>query len=113
MIVLVLCENEEFKDGHEHIHTIHHHHVQKYEVIKKVEVPVIKEIKVPFNVYVPIKYPYTYTVKPYIVNVPIEYYNTQSDEHGHVNTVPPHEHEDHSEHQDETHDTADHLEDFN
>lgn len=35
------------------IHTIHHHHTEKFPVYKKVEVPVIKEIKVPYPVHVP------------------------------------------------------------
>ncbi|CAG9799290.1 unnamed protein product [Chironomus riparius] len=113
LFVLVLCKTEELKNESEHIHTIHHHHVQKYEVIKKVEVPIIKEVKVPYYVYVPIKYPYTYTVKPFIVKVPIEYYNTQSDEHGHVKVIPPHEdHEEHSEHHDHTNEDANHQENF-
>jgi hypothetical protein len=37
------------------IHTVHHHHVQKFPVYKKIEVPVIKEIKVPFPVHFPVK----------------------------------------------------------
>lgn len=39
------------------IHTVHHHHTEKFPVIKKIEVPVIKEIKVPYPVHVPIKVP--------------------------------------------------------
>jgi hypothetical protein len=30
------------------IHTVHHHHTEKFPVYKKVEVPVVKEIKVPY-----------------------------------------------------------------
>lgn len=40
-----------------HVHTVHHHHIQKYPVYKKIEVPVIKEVKVPFPVHVPVKVP--------------------------------------------------------
>lgn len=40
-----------------HVHTIHHHHVEKYPVYKKIEVPVIKEIKVPYPVHYPVKVP--------------------------------------------------------
>lgn len=65
-------------------------------MIKKIEVPVIKEIKVPYYVYVPFKQPYPYHVKPYIVKVPINYYHTKTEEHGHVNVIPAHE--DHHEH---------------
>lgn len=109
MCVLTSCETEEFKNEPEHIHTVHHYHVKKFDVIKKIEVPVIKEIKVPYYVYVPIKYPYTYTVKPYVVNVPIEYYDTHTDEHGPVNVITPHEEdkEDHSEHNDQINDDGD------
>lgn len=39
------------------IHTIHHHHTEKFPVYKKIEVPVIKEVKVPYPVHVPIKVP--------------------------------------------------------
>lgn len=28
-----------------HVHTVHHHHVEKYPVYKKIEVPVVKEVK--------------------------------------------------------------------
>jgi hypothetical protein len=28
------------------IHTVHHHHTEKFPVYKKVEVPVVKEVKV-------------------------------------------------------------------
>lgn len=28
-----------------HVHTVHHHHVKKYPVYKKIEVPVYKEVK--------------------------------------------------------------------
>jgi hypothetical protein len=34
---------------------VHHHHVEKYPVYKKIEVPVVKEVKVPFTVHVPVK----------------------------------------------------------
>lgn len=57
----------------QHIHTVHHHHIQKYTVIKKVPYEVIKEIKVPYKVYVFEKVPYKYYVKPLIVKVPIDY----------------------------------------
>lgn len=67
-----------------HVHTVHHHHIKKYPVYKKIEVPVYKEVKgekivtqkiikniffnyeimsaffptlVPFPVHVPIKVP--------------------------------------------------------
>lgn len=56
-----------------HIHTVHHHHIQKYTVIKKIPYEVIKEIKVPYKVYVFEKVPYKYYVKPLIVKVPIDY----------------------------------------
>jgi hypothetical protein len=35
------------------IHTVHHHHTEKFPVYKKIEVPVVKEIKVPYPVHVP------------------------------------------------------------
>lgn len=65
------------------IHTIHHHHIQKYTVVKKIEVPVIKEVKVPYKVYVIQKVPYKYYVKPLVVKVPVEYYHIKSEEHQH------------------------------
>lgn len=39
------------------VHTIHHHHTEKFPVYKKIEVPVIKEVKVPYPVHVPVKVP--------------------------------------------------------
>jgi hypothetical protein len=45
------------------IHTVHHHHTEKFPVYKKVEVPVIKEIKVPYPVHYPVKVPYPVVVK--------------------------------------------------
>jgi hypothetical protein len=30
------------------IHTVHHHHTEKVPVIKKIEIPVLKEVKVPY-----------------------------------------------------------------
>jgi hypothetical protein len=65
------------------IHTIHHHHVKKYPVYKKIEVPVIKETKVPFTVHVPIKSPYPVVIKPYIVKVPVHHYPVHTSEHQH------------------------------
>lgn len=65
------------------IHTVHHHHVEKFPVYKKVEVPVIKEIKVPYPVHVPIKVPYPVVVKPHIVTVPVHHYPVHTSEHQH------------------------------
>lgn len=76
-----------------HIHTVHHHHIQKQTIIKKIKVPVIKEVKVPFYVYEPFKVPYHYIVEPYIVKVPIEYHNEEKHEEVHHPS-----HESHSEH---------------
>lgn len=90
MLHSVCCyEHHESGESHteEHmpqrIHTIHHHHIQKQTIIKKIEVPVIKEIKVPYYVYEPFKVPYHYMVKPYIVKVPIEYYKEEKHEDVH------------------------------
>lgn len=63
-----------------HIHTVHHHHIQKYQVVEKIEVPKVKEIKVPFKVYHWEKVPYKYYVSPLIVKVPISYYHTKTEE---------------------------------
>lgn len=81
------------------IHTIHHHHIQKYTVIKKIEVPEIKEVKVPYKVYVYEKVPYKYYVKPLIVKVPIEYYHTKSEKH----EEPEQHHEEEQHHEIEQH----------
>lgn len=83
------------------IHTIHHHHIQKYTVIKKIEVPVIKEVKVPYKVYVFHKVPYKFYVKPLIVKVPIEYFHTKAEEH-------EEKQEHHEEHHEENHEAEDH-----
>jgi hypothetical protein len=80
-----------------HIHTVHHHHIQKYTVVKKIEVPVIKEVKVPYKVYVYEKVPYKYYVKPLIVKVPIEYHHTKEETHEHE------KHEHHEEKEDQKH----------
>lgn len=45
--------------------------------------PVIKEVKVPYYVYVPVKAPYKYMVEPLTVKVPVEYYHTETEEHDH------------------------------
>lgn len=52
-------------------------------MIKKIEVPVIKEVRVPYKVYEIIKVPYNYYVKPLIVKVPIDYYHTKEEQHEH------------------------------
>jgi hypothetical protein len=83
------------------IHTIHHHHIQKYTVIKKIEVPVIKEVKVPYNVYVFEKVPYKFYVKPLVVKVPIEYYDTKEEKHEH------HGHDEHHEEHSHGHEMGD------
>lgn len=85
------------------IHTIHHHHIQKYPVIKKIEVPVFKEVRVPYNVYVFEKVPYKFYVKPLIVKVPIEYYHTNEEKHEHHAAE-----ESHSEHEAEHSEIEDH-----
>lgn len=89
--------SEEKHEEPKRIHTIHHHHIQKYTVIKKIEVPVIKEVKVPYKVYVFEKVPYKYYVKPLIVKVPIEYYNTKTEEH------EDHGHEEYQSHEEHSH----------
>lgn len=79
----------------QHIHTVHHHHLQKQTIIKKIKVPVVKEIKVPYYVYEPIKVPYHYVVEPYIVKVPIEYHNEEKHEdvhHSHKDASDGHLH---------------------
>lgn len=45
------------------IHTVHHHHTETYPVIKKIEIPTIKEVKVPYPVHYPVKVPYPVIVK--------------------------------------------------
>ncbi|CAO1330212.1 unnamed protein product [Diamesa hyperborea] len=64
-----------------HVHTIHHHHVEKYPVYKKIEVPVIKEIKVPYPVHYPVKVPYPVIVKPHVVTVPVHHYPVHQEQH--------------------------------
>lgn len=78
-----------------HIHTVHHHHIQKQTFIKKIEVPVIKEVKVPFYIYEAFKAPYPYFVHPYIVKVPIEYHDEEK--HEDVHHPAPEMHEEHGE----------------
>ncbi|CRL00264.1 CLUMA_CG013537, isoform A [Clunio marinus] len=65
------------------IHTIHHHHTEKFPVYKKIEVPVIKEVKVPYPVHVPVKVPYPVVVKPHVVTVPVHHYPVHSETHQH------------------------------
>lgn len=77
----IYSNEEQHHNFPERIHTIHHHHVKKQTIIKKIEVPVIKEIKVPYNVYVPYKVPYTFHVPAHVVKVPIEYFYTRTEEH--------------------------------
>ncbi len=79
------------------IHTIHHHHIQKQTILKKIKVPVIKEVKVPYYIYEPIKVPYHYILKPYIVKVPIEYQNEEK----HEDVYEPMELVDHSAEEEE------------
>ena len=92
------------------IHTVHHHHVLKQTIIKKVNVPVIKEVKVPFYIYEFVKVPYAYHVAPYIVKVPIEYYPEEKHEHIHEPEPKKEEkkeeedhHEAEAEHESESH----------
>lgn len=66
-----------------HIHTVHHHHVEKFPVYKKIEVPVVREVKVPFPVHVPVKVPYPVVVKPHVVTVPVHHYPVHTSEHQH------------------------------
>ncbi|CAO1364904.1 unnamed protein product [Diamesa serratosioi] len=81
-----------------HVHTIHHHHISKYPVYKKIEVPVIKEIKVPYPVHYAVKVPYPVIVKPYIVTVPVHHYPVHKEEH-----VTHHKQsEQHEQHHDES-----------
>jgi hypothetical protein len=75
------------------IHTVHHHHIQKYQVVKKVEVPVIKKTKYPYYVKVPIKVPYPVVVKPHVVEIPIHKYPIHSSEHKHHETKAKEHHE--------------------
>ncbi|CAG9807904.1 unnamed protein product [Chironomus riparius] len=79
------------------IHTVHHHHTEKYPVYKKVEVPVVKEVKVPYPVHVPVKVPYPVVIKPHVVTVPVHHQPIHTEEHKH--------HESHSHH--EEHDDKD------
>lgn len=115
-------EEEEQHDEHQHhhhmeehhmpkhIHTVHHHHTVKETIIKKVQVPVIKEVKVPYYVYEPIKVPYAYYVKPYIVKVPIEYYKEEKHEHIHPKEESHHhdDDEEEEEHHEEKHEDKGH-----
>lgn len=73
------------------IHTVHHHHTEKFPVYKKIEVPVIKEVKVPYPVHVPIKVPYPVVVKPHVVTVPVHHQPIHTEEH-------QHHHESHGSH---------------
>jgi hypothetical protein len=75
------------------IHTVHHHHIQKYQVIKKIEVPVIKKTKYPYYIKVPIKVPYPVVVKPHVVEIPIHKYPVHSSEHKHHETKAKEHHE--------------------
>lgn len=87
----------------ERIHTIHHHHIQKYTVIKKIEVPVFKHVRVPYKVYVFEKVPYKYYVKPLIVKVPIDYYHTKEEKHEHHEEEEKKDEGEELEHHDEDH----------
>lgn len=95
---------------------MHHHHTEKYPVYKKVEVPVVKEVKVPFPVHVPgnflilffnnsvfyllcysinvVKVPYPVVIKPHIVTVPVHHNPVHTEEHQHHES---HHHESHHE----------------
>lgn len=53
----------------------------------------IKEVRVPYKVYVFEKVPYKYYVKPLIVKVPIDYYHTKETKHEHKEEEKHHEHE--------------------
>lgn len=81
-------------------------------MIKKIEVPVFKEVRVPYNVYVFEKVPYKFYVKPLIVKVPIEYYHTNEEKHEHPTVEESHsEHggeDSHSEHEAEHNEIEDH-----
>ncbi|KAG5670273.1 hypothetical protein PVAND_000550 [Polypedilum vanderplanki] len=78
------------------IHTIHHHHTEKFPVYKKIEVPVVKEVKVPYPVHVPIKVPYPVVVKPHVVTVPVHHHPVHTEEHQHHESH--HHHEEHDGH---------------
>lgn len=109
MIHIVWCdthhESHVEEHGPKHIHTVHHHHIQKQTIYKKINVPVIKEVKVPYYVYEPFKVPYHYLVKPYIVKVPIEYHHEEKHEDVHH---PEPTHEEHGDESMEGHGGDDH-----
>lgn len=57
----------------------------------------IKEVRVPYKVYVIEKVPYKYYVKPLIVKVPIDYYHTKEEEHEHEEKHEEQHHEENTE----------------
>lgn len=78
--ILILSHNLKI-DVPYHIRTVHHHHIQKYPVYKKVAVPVYKEVKVPYPVHYPVKVPYPVIVKPYVVTVPVHHNPIHNEQH--------------------------------